>query len=159
MAVGESNSVAGTPGSLPGGSSKSLRELIRLDQNGNVQTANEFSFTDTNAVPLTNVTGITGSASTTTTMNGIVVATRQVLTITTSGAPTTGTVTIGTLNGTTQPTTTLDTTATFTTTNVLTTTPFATRAPTVSIGMSGVGGGTFNITSWSVSRQDLWGRP
>lgn len=159
MAVGESNPVAGTPGSVPGGSSKSLRELIRLDQNGNVQTANEFSFTDTATAPLSGVTGISGSGSTTTTMNGIVVATRQVLTITTTNSPTTGTVTIGTLNGTTQPTTTLDTTATFTTTNVLTTTPFATRAPTVSVGLSGVAGGTFTITSWSVSRQSLWGRP
>lgn len=159
MAVGESNPTAGTPGSLPGGSSKSLRELIRLDATGNVQTAQEFNFTATGTAPLSGVQGITGTASTTTTMNGIVVATRQRITITTSGSPTTGSVTFGTLNGTTQPTTTLSTSATFTTTNVLTTTPFATRAPTVSIGMSGAAMGTFNINTWTVSRQDLWGRP
>lgn len=156
MSKGASVPVSGLPGTVPGGRGQDLRELVRLDAVGNVQTTNEFSFTDTNTAPLSGVTGITGTASTTTPMNGVVVATRQVLAITTSGSPATGTVTIGTLNGTTQPTTTLDTAATFTTTNVLTTTPFATRRPSPSVGMSGVTGGTFNITSWSVSRQSLW---
>lgn len=143
------------PGSPPGQAARQPHERLQVDAAGTVQVSNEHSFTDTNTAPLSAVTGITNSASTTTSMAGQVFATRQVVTVTTAGSPSTGTLTLTTAGGgTTQPTTTLDTTLTTTITNIQT---GAARNPAVGVGMSGVAGGTFNITSWSVSRQSLWG--
>lgn len=119
-------------------------ESIKRGAGGSIQYQNVASYTGTT------LTGITGT-STTTTQTGRAFASSVNAVFTTSATPTAGTVLIA-RNG-----TNVTTAAATTSATISTTATFTETAVTWTVGATNVGGGTVNINSATISREDTRG--